>query len=76
MVYYPMEVGRQMDEFLRLIDSLQTVDDDDVATPANWEPGDDCLLPPPSTHAGARERLDHPDADVTDWYFAKTNLNE
>ncbi len=70
MVYYPLEVGRDMDEFVRLIDALQTVDEDDVATPANWEAGDDVILPPPGTSDEAAERMEHPEADVKDWYFS------
>jgi len=40
LVYYPLQVGRNMDEILRIVDALQTVDKNGVATPANWEPGD------------------------------------
>lgn len=76
MVYYPLEVGRNMDEFVRLIDALQTVDDHDVATPADWEPGDDVIVPPPSTAREAAERLEDETLDVTDWYFAKRKLEE
>jgi peroxiredoxin (alkyl hydroperoxide reductase subunit C) len=71
MVYYPLEVGRQIDEFLRLVDALQKVDQDEVATPADWEPGDDVLMPPPQTAGEAAERVADEEADVTDWYFAK-----
>ncbi|MFW5967851.1 MAG: peroxiredoxin [Persicimonas sp.] len=76
MVYYPLEVGRNMDEFVRLIDALQTVDEHGVATPADWQPGDDVILPPPSTSGEAAERLEDETADVTDWYFAKRKLQE
>jgi peroxiredoxin (alkyl hydroperoxide reductase subunit C) len=70
MVYYPLEAGRNMDEFVRLIDALQTIDADHVATPADWQPGDDVILPPPETSAEADERMKRTDADVKDWYFS------
>lgn len=76
MVYYPLEAGRQIDEFLRLVDALQTIDQQDVATPADWQPGDDVLMPPPQTAREARERVADEQADVTDWYFAKKSDEE
>ncbi|HSH20622.1 MAG TPA: redoxin domain-containing protein [Draconibacterium sp.] len=43
--FYPMQVGRNMNEFIRLIEALQTVDEAKVITPANWEKGDDVMVP-------------------------------
>ncbi len=71
MVYYPLEVGRSFDEFVRLIDALQTVDEEGVATPADWQPGDKVIVPPPATTEEAEKRLENPEYDVTDWYFSK-----
>ena len=42
--YYPMEVGRNMDEIKRTVIALQTVASKGILTPANWEPGDDVLI--------------------------------
>jgi peroxiredoxin 2/4 len=42
--YYPMEVGRNMDEIKRTIIALQTVDSKGVLTPVDWQPGDDVLV--------------------------------
>jgi peroxiredoxin (alkyl hydroperoxide reductase subunit C) len=48
--FYPMHVGRNIDEILRTVEALQTVAVDKVMTPANWKPGDDLLVPfPPNT---------------------------
>lgn len=47
MIYYPLNVGRSMDEILRLLDGLQTVDQHQVATPADWRPGEDVVEPAP-----------------------------
>jgi peroxiredoxin (alkyl hydroperoxide reductase subunit C) len=43
---YPMDVGRNFDEILRVIDALQTGDAKHIATPADWMPGDKVIIPP------------------------------
>ena len=50
---YPMSVGRNFDEILRVIDALQTGDKFGVATPADWVLGDDVIIPPSVTDAQA-----------------------
>lgn len=45
VLFYPMEVGRNIDEIKRMVIALQTVSDDKVLTPANWQPGGDVLIP-------------------------------
>ena len=74
MIYYPLTTGRNMDEILRLIDALQTTDKHGVATPANWRPGDQVIIPPPKTIEAAAERTEMPGITCTDWYFAKRDL--
>jgi len=73
MIYYPLTTGRNMDEILRLISALQTTDEHHVATPANWRPGDDVIVPPPNTQEAAEERL-KAGYDCKDWYFCKKKL--
>ena len=46
MLTYPASTGRNFDEILRVIDSLQLTDKHSVATPANWKDGDDCVIVP------------------------------
>lgn len=46
---YPASTGRNFDEILRVIDSLQLTDDHSVATPVNWRDGDDCVILPAVT---------------------------
>lgn len=46
MSYYPMTVGRSFDEILRTLDALQLNAKYKVATPANWKPGGDVVIPP------------------------------
>jgi peroxiredoxin (alkyl hydroperoxide reductase subunit C) len=54
---YPMNVGRNFDEVLRVIDALQTVDKHVIATPADWTPGDKVIIPPSVSNEQAKERF-------------------
>jgi peroxiredoxin (alkyl hydroperoxide reductase subunit C) len=74
IVYYPLNVGRNFDELLRLVDALQTADTHGVACPADWRPGQPVIVPPPATTQEADERVARQDYDVTDWYFAKKEI--
>ena len=56
MIYYPLNVGRNFDEILRVTDALQTVDANAVACPANWKPGDDVTVSGPYGEFFARDR--------------------
>ena len=73
MVYYPMTNGRNIDEILRVVEALQTSDRNGVATPVNWKPGEDVIVPPPQTAEAAEERM-KAGYDTTDWYFSKKSL--
>ena len=73
MVYYPMTNGRSIDEFLRLIQALQTSDANGVATPEAWQPGDKVIVPPPATTDAAEARMAE-GYECTDWYFCKKSL--
>ena len=77
MVYYPMSNGRSINEFVRLLQALQTSDKHGVATPEAWCPGDKVIVPPPKTSAAAEERVAKGASlgmEVTDWYFSKKTL--
>ncbi len=73
MIYYPLTTGRNMQEILRLIDALQTTDKHQVATPANWKPGEPVIVPPPNTQEMAEQRLKE-GYECTDWYLCRKNL--
>ncbi|HEV2708162.1 MAG TPA: peroxiredoxin [Pyrinomonadaceae bacterium] len=73
LVYYPMTCGRNIDEIVRALDALQTADENACATPANWQKGEQVIVPPPQTTEDAEKRMQS-DYDVTDWYFSKRNL--
>lgn len=73
MVYYPMTNGRSIPEFVRLVTALQTSDKNNVATPANWQPGDKVIVPPPQDTDAAEKRMGE-GYECTDWYFCKKSL--
>ena len=74
MIYYPMSCGRNVDEILRVLDALQTADKNSVATPVNWRPGDNVVVPAPATQSGADERMKAEGLDRFDWYLSKKPL--
>jgi peroxiredoxin (alkyl hydroperoxide reductase subunit C) len=69
MIYYPLTTGRNTGEIVRLIDALQATDRLQLATPANWEPGEKFIIPPPATQEMAEERVAEENGNCTDWYF-------
>jgi peroxiredoxin (alkyl hydroperoxide reductase subunit C) len=73
MLYYPLSTGRNMQEILRIIDALQTSDENTVATPANWVPGEKVIVPPPQTQLDAEARM-AAGYECTDWYLCKKEL--
>lgn len=73
MVYYPMTNGRSVDEFLRILQALQTTDANGVATPEGWRPGQDVVVPPPTTAEAAESRMKE-GFDTKDWYFSTKKL--
>ncbi len=56
IIYYPLNVGRNVEEVIRLLDALQTADRNGVALPVNWKPGEKAIVPPPKTEAEVEER--------------------
>ncbi|QBA20849.1 peroxiredoxin [Chryseobacterium indologenes] len=55
IITYPASTGRNFDEILRVLDSLQLVDNYRVATPVNWEVGEDVIVPPTISTEDARK---------------------
>jgi len=68
MIYYPMSNGRSVHEILRLLKALQVTDRHGVATPANWEPGSQVVVPPPKTQAEMERRAEE-GYECKDWYL-------
>jgi len=73
MVYYPMSNGRSIEEFVRLLEAMQTSDANSVATPEGWTPGCKVIVPPPKTAAAAEARASE-GYDTIDWYYSTKSL--
>jgi len=73
IMYYPLNVGRNMEEIKRSLLALQTADEHKVAMPLNWKPGDQVIVPPPKTVAEMEER-EKSDYEMVDFYLAKKDL--
>jgi len=69
--FYPMNVGRNLDEIKRTLIALQTSEKNNVLMPANWTPGEDVMLPSPKTSAEADKLLKNntPDLYQVTWYM-------
>jgi len=56
MLSYPMSTGRNFDEVLRVLDSMQLTAKHQVATPVNWKPGDDVIIVPAVSDEEAKKK--------------------
>ena len=73
--YYPMQLGRNVDELLRALQGLQTSDANSVSLPANWIPGQPVIVPAPATVEDANKRANGaPGLTVETWYLSKKEL--
>jgi len=77
ILYYPQEIGRNMDEIVRIVKALRTSDEKGVATPANWPEndflGDRVIIPPASDEDTAQSRRGK--EDCYDWWFCHKKLD-
>lgn len=71
IIYYPLSTGRNFDELKRLVQALQKADADSVATPADWRPGDDVIIPPAGSCGVAKDRMESSGEDMycLDWFI-------
>jgi len=71
ILYYPLSNGRNMQEVKRLLIAMQYSDEYKIATPANWQIGDDVIIPPPGSCGVAKERVDKAGEDYKclDWFL-------
>ena len=71
ILYYPLSTGRNFDEIKRIILALQKADRDQVATPADWRPGDDVIVPTAGSCGTAKERMESTNDDqyCLDWFM-------
>lgn len=76
IIYYPLSLGRNFDELYRVVVALKTADKFNVATPADWRPGDDVIVPTAGSCGVAKERMESKKEDLTcyDWFFCTKKL--
>ena len=70
IIYYPLSLGRNFDELYRVLIALQTSDEIDVATPADWRPGDDVIISPAGSCGVAKDRMEGAEEGLKceDWF--------
>jgi len=69
IMYYPLNVGRNMEEIKRVLVALQTADANKCAMPLDWKPGDKVIIPAPKTVDELQERLAS-NLEMVDFYLA------
>ncbi|MFH0984922.1 MAG: peroxiredoxin [Candidatus Omnitrophota bacterium] len=79
VLYYPLSNGRNFEEIKRLLIAMQTSDAYQIATPANWQPGDDVIVPPAGSCGTAKERMEKSgqgEIDCKDWFMCFKKLSK
>lgn len=76
IIYYPLALGRNFDELKRVLIGLQTVDNFGVALPADWRPGDEVIVPAPSTMKAVAKRVEDKDMHCYDWFFCTKDISK
>ncbi|MEP9395026.1 peroxiredoxin [Gordonia sp. VNK1] len=75
LLYYPLSLGRNFDELLRMVKALQTADHFEVATPADWRPGDKVIVPTAGSCGTAKDRVTGNDGmECQDWFFCTKEI--
>lgn len=77
LIYYPLSLGRNFDEIYRALIAMQTADKFSVATPADWNPGDDVIVSPAGSCGSAEERMTSSgELKCEDWFFCTKKLDK
>ncbi len=77
IIYYPLSLGRNFDELYRALIAMQAADEFSIATPADWRPGDDVIVPPAGSCGTAKERMEIPkDMKCYDWFFCTKPIDK
>jgi peroxiredoxin 2/4 len=76
IIYYPLSMGRNFDELKRVLMALQTADAFGIATPADWRPGDDVIVPPAGSCGVAKDRMEGKEEglECKDWFFCTKKI--
>jgi peroxiredoxin (alkyl hydroperoxide reductase subunit C) len=77
IIYYPLSLGRNFEEIYRALIAMQTSDKFSVATPADWNPGNDVIVSPAGSCGVAEERMtSENELTCDDWFFCTKKLNK
>jgi peroxiredoxin (alkyl hydroperoxide reductase subunit C) len=77
IIYYPLSLGRNFDEIYRALIAMQASDKFNVATPADWYPGDDVIISPAGSCGVAEDRMNNTDdLNCEDWFFCTKKLDK
>lgn len=78
IIYYPLSLGRNFDELYRALIALKTADEFEVATPADWRPGDDVIISPAGSCGMAKDRAEGlvEGLDCKDWFFCTKKIDK
>ena len=76
IIYYPLSLGRNFDELYRALVAMQTADAFSVATPADWRPGDEVIVPTAGSCGVAKERMEDKNVKCYDWFFCTKPISK
>ncbi len=77
IIYYPLSLGRNFKELYRALIAMKTADAFSVATPADWQPGEDVIVPTAGSCGVAKERMESKDGiHCYDWFFCTKEISE
>jgi len=75
VIYYPLSMGRNFAELYRALIAMKTADAFSIATPADWQPGDDVIVPTAGSCGVAKERMENKvEMHCYDWFFCTKKL--
>lgn len=78
IIYYPLSLGRNFEELYRVLIALKTADEFGIATPADWQPGDEVIVPPAGSCNTAKDRVEGKEEGVEckDWFFCTKKISK
>ena len=77
IIYYPLSLGRNFDELYRALIAMQAADAFSISTPADWQPGDDVIIPTAGSCGVAKERMESKDQmKCYDWFFCTKQISK
>ncbi|MBP6978205.1 MAG: peroxiredoxin [Bacteroidales bacterium] len=77
IIYYPLSLGRNFDELYRALIAMQAADAFSIATPADWQPGDEVIIPTAGSCGIAKERMENKsEMHCYDWFFCTKKLSK